>query len=221
MRVSRVALAAVTGTLVAGSLGVGIVMAPSASAAIVTTSQINCGTSAASATVTAPTALAAGDTLVVSYTDCNNYNLTRSNFAESTVYNVIGASAQTQTLTVYAGATTAGTTLATLTGTSGGTAKTITIEQAAADPWTAKTPGSGTVGTAYTYTFAATGATATSYALGSGTLPTGLSLANTGILSGTPTTTGSFTFAVTATVGSTVSTGNVTVVVTGVRSSRR
>jgi hypothetical protein len=216
MRVPRVALTVVVGSLVAGSVGVGVVFAPSASAvATVTTTQINCGTSAASATVTVPTALAVGDTLVVSYTDCNNYNLTRSNFAENSVYNVNGASAQTQTLTVYAGATTAGTTLATLTGTSGGTAKTITIVQAAADPWTAKTPGSGTVGTAYTYTFAATGATATSYALGSGTLPTGLSLANTGALTGTPTATGSFTFAVTATVSSTVSTGNVTVVVSG------
>jgi hypothetical protein len=59
--------------------------------ATVTTTQINCGTSAASATVTVPTALAVGDTLVVSYTDCNNYNLTRSNFAENSVYNVNGA----------------------------------------------------------------------------------------------------------------------------------
>lgn len=215
MRAPRVAIGVVAGTLVAGSVGVGMVFAPAASAATVTTAQIDCGTSAASATVTAPTALAAGDTLVVSYTGCNNYDLTRSSFAESTLYNVNGASAQTQSLTVYAGATTAGTTLATLTGTSGGTAKTITIVQAAADPWTAKTPGAGVVGTSYTYTFAATGATANSYALGSGTLPTGLSLANTGILSGTPTATGSSTFAVTATVGSTVSTGNVTVVVTG------
>jgi hypothetical protein len=125
---------------------------------------------------------------------------------------VTNASAQTTTLTPQSTFTaSAGTTLATL---SNGT-NTITIVQAAADPWTAKTPASGVVGTAYTYTFAATGATANSYALGSGTLPTGLSLANTGILSGTPTVAGSFTFAVSATVGTTVSTGNVTVVVSG------
>ncbi len=96
--------------------------------------------------------------------------------------------------------------------TTGGITTTITIVQAA-NVWTARTPGSGTEGAAYTYIFVATGATANSYALDSGTLPTGLTLANTGILSGTPTVVGTSTFAVTATVGATVSTGNVTVVV--------
>ena len=64
MRVSRVALAGVVRTLVAGSLGVGVAMAPSASAAVVTTSQINCGTSATS--VTSPAVLTTSDTFVVS-----------------------------------------------------------------------------------------------------------------------------------------------------------
>lgn len=214
MRVSRVALAGVVGTLVAGSLGVGVAMAPSASAAVVTTSQINCGTSATS--VTSPAVLTTSDTFVVSYVQCNGYTLTWSTAASGFTGGgsdaVTNASAQTTTLTPQSTfSASAGTTLATL---SNGT-KTITIVQAAADPWTAKTPGAGVVGTAYTYTFAATGATANSYALGSGTLPTGLSLANTGILSGTPTASGSFTFAVSATVGTTVSTGNVTVVVSG------
>lgn len=214
MKFSRVVVASAVAAALAAGSGALVMLAPSASAvSTVTTTQINCSTSGATATVTAPTALAAGDTLVVSYIDCNNYDLTRSNFAEATVYNINGASAQTQTLTVYSGSVTAGATLAVMTGTSSGTAKTITIVQAAADPWTAKTPGSGAVGTAYTYTFAATSATANSYALASGTLPTGLALANTGILSGTPTAAGSFTFAVSATVGTTVSTGNVTVTI--------
>ena len=220
MRVPRVALAVVVGSLVAGSVGVGVVLAPSASAvATVTTTQINCGTSAASATVTAPTALAVGDTLVVSYTDCNNYNLTRSNFAENSVYNVNGASAQTQTLTVYAGATTAGTTLSTLTGSSGGTSKTITIVQAAADPWTTKTPPTtGVLGTPYSgYTFAATGGS--NYVTGSGSLPPGLALSTGGVLSGTPTIPGAYTFAVTAT-GVSSSTGNITVTISGVAISK-
>ena len=215
MRVPRVALAVVVGSLVAGSVGVGVVFAPSASAvATVTTTQINCGTSAASPTVTVPTALAAGDTLVVSYTDCNNYNLTRNNFAENSVYNVNGASAQTQTLTVYAGATTAGTTLSTLTGSSGGTSKTITIVQAA-DPWTTKTPPTtGVLGTAYAgYTFAATGGS--NYVNGSGSLPPGLALSTSGALSGTPTIPGAYTFAVTAT-GVSSSTGNITITISGV-----
>jgi hypothetical protein len=219
MRVPRVALTVVVGSLVAGSVGVGVVFAPSASAvATVTTTQINCGTSAASATVTVPTALAAGDTLVVSYTDCNNYNLTRGNFAENSVYNVNGASAQTQTLTVYAGATTAGTTLSTLTGSSGGTSKTITIVQAAADPWITKTPPTtGVLGAAYAgYTFAATGGS--NYVKGSGSLPPGLALSTSGALSGTPTIPGAYTFAVTAT-GVSSSTGNITITISGVMST--
>jgi hypothetical protein len=58
----------------------------------------------------------------------------------------------------------------------------------------------GDVGTAYTQTISATGGSG-SYAFNktSGTLPTGLVLTNDGVLSGTPTAVGSFSFTVTVT----------------------
>ena len=62
---------------------------------------------------------------------------------------------------------------------------------------------SGTVGTAYSQQFTATGGTGTdSWTVASGsTLPAGLSLSSTGVLSGTPTAAGTFTFGITATDG--------------------
>ncbi|WP_460828383.1 putative Ig domain-containing protein, partial [Marilutibacter aestuarii] len=58
----------------------------------------------------------------------------------------------------------------------------------------------GTAGQAYAATVSATGGSAPySFAVSAGSLPTGLSLANDGTLSGTPTEAGSFNFAVTAT----------------------
>ena len=60
-------------------------------------------------------------------------------------------------------------------------------------------PSTGTVGTAYAgYTFTALGVPAPTFALGSGTLPDGLTLSSAGVLAGTPTTAGSSTFTVTA-----------------------
>jgi exo-beta-1,3-glucanase (GH17 family) len=59
---------------------------------------------------------------------------------------------------------------------------------------------SGTTGTTFNQTFTRTGGTGTvTFTLGSGTLPNGLSLADTGELSGTPTQAGSFPITVTAT----------------------
>ncbi|XQA78327.1 putative Ig domain-containing protein [Xanthomonas sacchari] len=56
---------------------------------------------------------------------------------------------------------------------------------------------SGTAGTAYSQTLSTSGGTAPyTYALSSGALPAGLSLSSTGVLSGTPTVAGSFTFVV-------------------------
>ncbi|MGH9122721.1 MAG: choice-of-anchor Q domain-containing protein, partial [Acidimicrobiales bacterium] len=64
-----------------------------------------------------------------------------------------------------------------------------------ADTPVAHTP----VGAAFSYTFAARGNPAPTFALGSGTLPTNLTLTSAGVLSGTPTVSGTFTFTVVAT----------------------
>jgi LPXTG-motif cell wall-anchored protein len=73
-----------------------------------------------------------------------------------------------------------------------------------APSFTANTPTAGTVGSAYSYTFTATGVPAPTFALASGALPAGLTLnTTTGVLSGTPTGTGGISgaFTVKATNG--------------------
>ena len=63
---------------------------------------------------------------------------------------------------------------------------------------------SGTVGTAYSRTLAATGGTSPyTWSLASGSLPVGLNLSSSGILSGTPTAEGSFNFTIRVTDGGT------------------
>ncbi|TXI03187.1 MAG: hemagglutinin [Rhizobium sp.] len=58
----------------------------------------------------------------------------------------------------------------------------------------------GTVGTAYSQIFSTSGGTAPySYAVTAGTLPAGLTLSTSGLLSGTPTAGGNFNFTITAT----------------------
>ena len=58
----------------------------------------------------------------------------------------------------------------------------------------------GTVNVAYSQTLVATGGTAPfSWSLASGTLPAGITLSSVGVLSGTPTTAGTYSFAVTVT----------------------
>ena len=89
---------------------------------------------------------------------------------------------------------------------------TITVTPSAAPSAT------GTVGTAYTsVTFSASGGVGSyTYALNSGTLPAGLTLnSSTGVLSGTPTTAASYTFAVKATDANTCvgTVGSYTVVI--------
>ncbi|MEO6923393.1 MAG: Ig-like domain repeat protein, partial [Bryocella sp.] len=65
----------------------------------------------------------------------------------------------------------------------------------------------GTVGTSYGQTISASGGVgAYSYAVTSGALPNGLTLTNTGTLSGTPTAAGSYSFTITATDSSTPTT---------------
>lgn len=57
---------------------------------------------------------------------------------------------------------------------------------------------SGTTGTAYSQTLTASGTTPVTWTVSAGTLPTGLSLSSAGVISGTPTTAGTFTFTVRA-----------------------
>ncbi len=54
----------------------------------------------------------------------------------------------------------------------------------------------GTVASAYSYTLSATGTTPMTWSLVSGSLPAGLSLSSSGVLSGTPTTAATYTFTV-------------------------
>jgi uncharacterized repeat protein (TIGR01451 family) len=72
-----------------------------------------------------------------------------------------------------------------------------------APTFTAESPPTPTgIGGVYNYTFAAGGSPAPTFALASGSLPPGLSLdANSGVLSGTPTSDGNFTFTVSASNG--------------------
>ena len=78
---------------------------------------------------------------------------------------------------------------------------TMTVTGASGAPViTAGTPTStGTVGKAYSFTFKATGTPAPAFAVRSGTLPPGVTLATSGVLSGTPTVDGTFSFQVGAT----------------------
>ncbi|MFN8638765.1 MAG: Ig domain-containing protein [Dehalococcoidia bacterium] len=73
---------------------------------------------------------------------------------------------------------------------------TVSVGAALAAPvFTSQTPPTtATVGGAYAYTFAASGNPAPAFALGSGTLPPGLSISAAGVLSGTPSAAGTYTF---------------------------
>ena len=80
--------------------------------------------------------------------------------------------------------------------------KTVVPGQAAPVFTAASPPSTATAGNPYSYTFSASGTPAPTFGVSSGALPAGLSLNTaTGVLSGTPTTAGSSTFAVTATNG--------------------
>ncbi|AWH29276.1 autotransporter outer membrane beta-barrel domain-containing protein [Stenotrophomonas sp. YAU14A_MKIMI4_1] len=74
---------------------------------------------------------------------------------------------------------------------------TVNVPTIAVDPSTLP---NGTVGASYSQVITATGGTPTySYAVTSGSLPTGLSLGSSGTMSGTPTAGGTFNFTLTAT----------------------
>ncbi|MGD0703836.1 MAG: PQQ-binding-like beta-propeller repeat protein [Trebonia sp.] len=57
------------------------------------------------------------------------------------------------------------------------------------------------IGEPYSYTFSASGSPSPAFAVASGSLPTGMTLSPAGVLSGTPTAAGSFTFTVSASNG--------------------
>ena len=95
----------------------------------------------------------------------------------------------------------------------------VTAAVDSAPVFTAATPpATGTIGTAYSYTFAAAGSPVPTFAVASGALPAGLSLgATTGVLSGTPTTAGAATFTIRASngIGTPAVTGPITVTING------
>jgi hypothetical protein len=71
--------------------------------------------------------------------------------------------------------------------------------------FTAASPPPATIGTAYSYTFTASGSPSPTFSVTSGTLPAGLTLnTTTGVLSGTPTGSGTFRVTATNTVGTAV-----------------
>lgn len=79
---------------------------------------------------------------------------------------------------------------------------TITVTQTSAPKFTNDTPSDATVETAYSYAFTANGAPAPVYTVASGALPSGLTLDPvTGVVAGTPTTSGTFPFRVRAANG--------------------
>jgi hypothetical protein len=72
---------------------------------------------------------------------------------------------------------------------------------ASAIVFTSSPPGPGTVGTVYSHTYATSGASAgatITYGVTAGALPPGLQLSTSGVISGTPTTAGTYTGTVTA-----------------------
>jgi large repetitive protein len=77
-------------------------------------------------------------------------------------------------------------------------------------------PPSGSVGIAYSYTLTATGGTTPyTWSVNAGTLPPGITLSSAGVLSGTPTTTGSYPFTVNVVdANGGVSTASITLVIT-------
>ena len=96
--------------------------------------------------------------------------------------------------------------------------KAYTVVVAAALAITPASLPNGTYGLAYSQTVTGSPClSACSYSVSSGTLPAGLSLAGgTGLVSGTPTLVGSYSFVVTANDGSRTATQNYTVVIAGV-----
>jgi trimeric autotransporter adhesin len=101
--------------------------------------------------------------------------------------------------------------------TSGASTPVAPVAPSTAPTFTAETrPTTGTVGTAYSsYTFTASGTTPIAFTKATGDLPPGLTLSTGGVLSGIPTTAGSYTFTVQAANGTTpnATTSSITIVI--------
>ncbi|MFD6754808.1 putative Ig domain-containing protein [Micromonospora gifhornensis] len=96
----------------------------------------------------------------------------------------------------------------------------ITIVVAeAATAFTSGNPPAGRVGQPYSFRFTATGDENITFALAAGTLPTGLTLATDGRLSGTPSSAGTFDFMVRAAGARTSATAEVELIVAAVATS--
>jgi len=197
-------LAAITSIVAIAAAG--LITAPTAQAATVSVGPINCSTDN-SQTITVPSALGTGDSLSISYVNCNQYDLTwgsgvlaasgftaDSDDGTTVTFRERGNNSETRLLTGFDGSVGAGGTLITLSKSSG---KTFTITQASV-AWTAKSPPDGTIGSSYNYQF--TAASGGTYSVSAGSIPTGLSLSSSGLLSGTPTQPGDYTFTVASTL---------------------
>jgi hypothetical protein len=81
---------------------------------------------------------------------------------------------------------------------SGAASGTVGVTPGAAPAFTSAAPAGGTYNVAYSHTYTASGAPAATFAVTSGALPPGLTLASGGALTGTPSAGGTFTGVVTA-----------------------
>ena len=77
----------------------------------------------------------------------------------------------------------------------------VTFNAPVAPQFISGAPPNGAAGVAYTFTFTASGSPSPAFSRTAGTLPPGLTLSASGVLSGTPTTAGNYTFTVTASNG--------------------
>ena len=102
--------------------------------------------------------------------------------------------------------------------TGGATTFTVATPAPTAPTFTASSPSTtGTVGTVFApYTFTASGTTPITFSVLSGSLPTGLALSSAGVLSGTPTAAGTYTFVVKAANGTSpdANTASITITIT-------
>jgi hypothetical protein len=147
-----------------------------------------------------PTTAQRGATVTVTGTNLSGVNGVTVNGATATVS---GLSASGFTFTVPTSAT-IGTGTLTVTAPCGQTLTSTFTVQAPTITVAPATLPNGATNTAYSQSITASGGTAPyNYAITSGALPAGLTLASNGTLSGTPTVAGTFTFTVTATDAST------------------